>query len=188
MAKDSVFVTIHCLTVDAFVADPVTAQVFAGQNAVLDVTSSYASTFAYMWTPGIYLTDSTFKQAHVSRPQATTTYWVAVMDITNGCLAYDSVVLTVIPPGVPPMPNAFSPNGDGHNNTFYVHGGPLIQFNFKIYNEWGNIVFFTRDELEGWDGTYKGQPQPPGTYVWVIDAEKTIDTPIHLSGSVNLIR
>ena len=86
------------------------------------------------------------------------------------------------------MPTAFTPNGDGHNNTFYVHGGPFIQFNFKIYNEWGNIVFFTRDELEGWDGTYKGQPQPPGTYVWVIDAEKTIDTPIHLSGSVNLIR
>ena len=173
VAKDSVFVAIHCLTVDAFVADPVTAQVFAGQNAVLDVNSSYASTFAYMWTPGIYLTDSTFKQAHVSRPQATTTYWVAVMDITNGCLAYDSVVLTVIPPGVPPMPNAFSPNGDGHNDTYGPYISPALQgvytiVSMTIYNRWGQLVFSSNTP---WDGTFNGVLQPADTYVYYITME-----------------
>lgn len=171
--KDSVNISLHCLTVDAFVADPASAQVFAGQNAVLDVNSSYAATFAYMWTPGIYLMDSTFKQSHVSRPQSTTTYWVMVTDVANGCVAYDSVVLTVIPPGVPPMPNAFSPNGDGHNDTYGPYISPALQgvytiVSLTIYNRWGQLVYSSNT---AWDGTFNGVLQPADTYVYYITME-----------------
>jgi len=160
-------------------------------NVTFDETSLIAqgNIFSTNWSFG----DSTYyfgsDPDHAYPSIGNYIYSVAVVS-DSGCvtIASDTLDLIECPPVEPSMPTAFTPNGDGHNNTFYVHGGPFIQFNFKIYNEWGNIVFFTRDELEGWDGTYKGQPQPPGTYVWVIDAEKTIDTPIHLSGSVNLIR
>ena len=160
-------------------------------NVTFDETSLIAqgNIFSTNWSFG----DSTYyfgsDPDHAYPTIGNYIYSVAVVS-DSGCvtIASDTLDLIECPPVEPSMPTAFTPNGDGHNNTFYVHGGPFIQFNFKIYNEWGNIVFFTRDELEGWDGTYKGQPQPPGTYVWVIDAEKTIDTPIHLSGSVNLIR
>lgn len=172
-AKDSVYLGLHCLTVDAFVADPASAQVFGNQNAVLDVNSSYDTAFAYMWTPGLYLIDSTFEQVHVQRPQATTTYWVMVTDLANGCIAYDSVVLTVIPAGVPIMPNAFSPNGDGHNDTYGPYISPALQgvytiVSLTIYNRWGQLVYSSNTP---WDGTFNGVLQPADTYVYYITLE-----------------
>ncbi len=195
-ANDVVTLAFHCLTVDATVADPATATVFAGRNAVLDAnTADYSSTFTYLWTPPVSLQDSTNEQAHVQQAQTTTTYWVKVTDQINGCVAYDSTILTVVPPGVPPMPNAFSPNGDGLNDTY----GPAIPqglqgvytiVQMRIYNRWGQLVFNTNTP---WDGNFNGTPQPADTYVYYITMsgpdqhDPNLTTQYTLTGSFTLL-
>ena len=59
---------------------------------------------------------------------------------------------------------------------------------FKIYNRWGNLVFETTNVEEGWDGTYKGTPQPMGVYVYQIDAVTNSGKRFTKQGNVTLIR
>lgn len=67
------------------------------------------------------------------------------------------------------VPNAFSPNNDGKNDVFrYIAAGMRsIEF-FRVYNRFGQLVYSNPAPHPGWDGTYGGQLQPSGTYVWMI--------------------
>ena len=88
-----------------------------------------------------------------------------------------------------PTPNAFSPNSDGLNDKFRLIAGnlPEGQFQMKIYNRWGQMIFETNDIEEGWDGTYKSQICQEGVYVWiVVSTEK--DNKVLNKGTVMLIR
>lgn len=62
------------------------------------------------------------------------------------------------------LPQAFSPNGDGINDVLTPIGGPLTQFQMKVYNHFGNLLFETTDMKLGWDGTFNAEPQIEGTY------------------------
>lgn len=67
-------------------------------------------------------------------------------------------------------PNAFTPNGDGINDFFFVTGGNIDNTDFEllIFSRWGNIIFRTTDINDMWDGTYMGQEVPIDTYVWKV--------------------
>lgn len=184
-ATDAVDVAIRCLTVNALVADPASATVFVGGNATLNVDSfSYNSNFTYVWTPSVYLQDSAIQQPYVQSPQVTTTYTVKVTDVINGCVAYDSVRLAVVPPGIPPMPNAFSPNSDGVNDFYGPVIPPALQGVYtivvmRIYNRWGQVVYSGNGY---WDGTFGGAMQPADTYFYYI----TIQGPDQNNPNVNI--
>ena len=65
------------------------------------------------------------------------------------------------------VPTAFTPNGDGLNDYLYpLNGFKTIEMEFKVFNRLGQLVFVTKDWTKKWDGRFKGDPQPPGTYVW----------------------
>jgi gliding motility-associated-like protein len=65
------------------------------------------------------------------------------------------------------VPTAFTPNGDGLNDYLYpLNGFKTIEMHFKVYNRLGQLVFETRNWNIKWDGRFKGDPQPPGTFVW----------------------
>lgn len=170
---------------NAFVADPPSATVFVGGTATLNVDSfSYNSNFTYVWTPSTYLQDTTIQQPYVQSPQVTTTYLVQVTDVVNGCVAYDSVRLAVVPPGVPPMPNAFSPNGDGANDVYGPYFPPSLQgaytiVTMRIYNRWGQLVYNGNGY---WDGTFSGSLQPADTYFYYV----TISGPDQNNPNVNI--
>jgi len=67
------------------------------------------------------------------------------------------------------VPSAFTPNQDGKNDILKpVMGGFPKTIFFNIYNRFGQLIFSTHKINEGWNGTYKGQPQSTGTYVWVL--------------------
>lgn len=67
------------------------------------------------------------------------------------------------------VPTAFTPNQDGKNDLLRpLVGGFPKTILFNVYNRLGQLVFSTRKINEGWNGTYKGQPQPTGSYVWVL--------------------
>ena len=69
------------------------------------------------------------------------------------------------------IPNVFSPNNDGVNDIFKVRATNLSSFNFQIFNRWGQLLFETNNNNEGWDGKYLNKDVSPGVYVWLINAK-----------------
>ena len=91
-------------------------------------------------------------------------YRVRITD-DNGCSIQLEGVLKNITPSLN-MPNVFSPNDDGQNDMFEAVFNCSTSFSMNIYNRWGNMVFQTEEINKGWDGTYKGEKVPEGTYFY----------------------
>jgi gliding motility-associated-like protein len=67
------------------------------------------------------------------------------------------------------VPEVFTPNGDGINDLIFPAGWGIEDFlEFKVYNRWGELIFEGGGNQWGWDGTYKGTPQNPDTYLYVV--------------------
>jgi gliding motility-associated-like protein len=90
----------------------------------------------------------------------------------------------------PVVPNAFSPNGDGRNDVFRpVVRGQMFDYELRIFNRWGELIFMTSDNHKGWDGKYKGVPVDVGTYVWWLTYKKVPGGASNvLKGEVTVIR
>ena len=90
----------------------------------------------------------------------------------------------------PTLPNAFSPNGDGRNDIFRpVVRGPMYNYELRVFNRWGELIFITSDDHRGWDGKYRGAPVDNGTYVWWLTYKKVPGGEPHvLKGEVTVIR
>ena len=101
----------------------------------------------------------------------------------GSCMASDTVVVTeeCIVEAQYFVPNAFSPNGDGHNETFQLESAVSVTYRMEIYNRWGNQIFKTENGTP-WDGTMGGEPLPSGVYLYVIEVENR-----RLAGDVMLL-
>jgi gliding motility-associated-like protein len=88
------------------------------------------------------------------------------------------------------IPNAFTPNYDGLNDILMPFLGEGIKdFQFTIYNRWGQLIYFSNKKGTGWDGKLAGVSQPGGVYAWTL-SYKTINNPIKkiAKGTLTLIR
>ncbi|MFN3917257.1 MAG: PKD domain-containing protein [Flavobacteriales bacterium] len=138
-----------------------------------------------------------------SSQNSTTTYpstqpgtYPVTLTVTNSAGCSDEFTLNVIVNGIFTLyaPNAFTPNGDGINDLFEIKGEAINEanYNLKIFNRWGEMVFESNSLSKGWDGRTKlGENVPLGIYVWKITAtdvfDKT-DTPLEFTGHVSLIK
>lgn len=86
------------------------------------------------------------------------------------------------------VPNAFTPNGDGTNDVLYVYGTTISAMQFRVYNQWGQMIFESRDKGRGWDGTVSGRKQPVGVYNYVLEASLQDGTRIRKRGTITIIR
>lgn len=87
------------------------------------------------------------------------------------------------------IPNAFTPNNDGTNDIFRIRNFSNQRLlEFKIFNRWGTILFHTQDPKGGWDGTFKGNPQPMGVYGYVIRIAYSDSVVETYKGTITLIR
>jgi trimeric autotransporter adhesin len=86
------------------------------------------------------------------------------------------------------IPNAFSPNGDGLNDLFLVYGYTIRSLRLVLFNQWGEKIFESNNQATGWNGTYKGKPQPSGVYMYVCQLVYRDGTTEIKKGSVNLVR
>ncbi|WP_107039074.1 PKD domain-containing protein [Brumimicrobium mesophilum] len=66
------------------------------------------------------------------------------------------------------VPTAFTPDNDSYNGIFLPIILDVTNYQFEIYNRWGNKIFETDNTKEGWDGTFQGKMAPDGVYVWRI--------------------
>ncbi len=88
------------------------------------------------------------------------------------------------------MPSAFSPNGDNINEVYMPLGSAAFakEYDFKIYNRWGQEVFRSTDPSFGWDGNFEGQKAQTGVYAWVITYKNIYNEAKLAKGNVTLIR
>jgi len=69
------------------------------------------------------------------------------------------------------IPQAFSPNGDGLNDTFGVVAESIGAFELSVFDRWGKLLFATNDPSENWDGRFQNELQPVGAYVYRVRAD-----------------
>jgi gliding motility-associated-like protein len=96
------------------------------------------------------------------------------------------IVATVTP--VIDVVTAFTPNEDGVNDRAVVYGFGVVRMTFRIFNRWGQLMYESSDPTRGWDGKFKGQPQPMDAYAYTLDAELIDNTRVKRSGNITLIR
>jgi len=87
------------------------------------------------------------------------------------------------------IPNAFTPNGDGLNDTFIPKLRAVTTFSMDIFNTWGEKMYSVSGlESKGWDGIYQGQISPPGNYLYQITYTSRDGEQFTRTGGVTLIR
>ncbi|WP_276132961.1 gliding motility-associated C-terminal domain-containing protein [Polluticoccus soli] len=88
------------------------------------------------------------------------------------------------------VPNAFMPHGDYSTRLFKaIVTCPIQDFDMKIFNRWGQMVFTTQDVTKGWNGYYKNIPCDQGTFIYLIQYHSLASgKPQILKGNVTLLR
>jgi gliding motility-associated-like protein/uncharacterized repeat protein (TIGR01451 family) len=126
-------------------------------------------------------------------PTENTTYILTVTD-ANGCTATDSISVAVIincNPADAEIPNAFTPNGDGTNDTFapvFEETGQEQVISMRIWNRWGALVFEGGQDAV-WDGMLEDKPAAADVYIYVIKLDCRFgEEEATLQGDVTLIR
>ncbi len=144
--------------------------------------------FLYQWTPSISLDDP-----HISSPLASpinSTNYTLQITSPDGCIAAYDVLVTVI--NLPCeethvfIPNAFSPNNDGINEQWNVRSVNLDSFILMVYDRWGKEIFRTQDVNKSWNGTYRGDFVPKGSYGFYFEGICPDGTVIKKQGNVTL--
>ena len=67
------------------------------------------------------------------------------------------------------IPNTFTPNGDNYNDTWVIENLDLYpNATVKVFNKWGNEIYYTEIPYTPWDGMYRGNPLPSEVYYYII--------------------
>jgi gliding motility-associated-like protein len=163
--------------------------VVVGQTVPLNAIDVNGVGFSqYAWTPA-----SGLSNASVADPTAVVsgsiTYTVTAT-APDGCQGVDSMTIKAFTSQADIyVPNAFTPNNDGHNDLLRAIPIGITQFKyFTVYNRWGQPVFTTTNASVGWDGTLSGNTLPPGTFVWVAAGVDYTGRLVQRKGVVILIR
>jgi large repetitive protein len=115
---------------------------------------------------------------------------ITVTPTYNGCTGTaKTYVITVMPLDKDIfIANVFTPNGDGRNDVLYVRGNYIKTMEMHIFNQYGRQVELITDPKKGWDGKYKGTPQPVGVYMYTLKVTMMNGSNIQRKGNVTLIR
>ena len=152
-----------------------------GESLKLDSYYYYGTNLKFLWSPNTYLSSDTARFP-VTRSPNDITYTLLITG-SSGCFVSKNTIVKVEKLVVP---NAFSPNGDGINDTWEI---PFIKnypsCTVEIFNRYGQKVFYSVGYSKSWDGKLNGHPLPVGTYYYII---KINAIPNPLSGSITIIR
>ncbi|MBS1584725.1 MAG: gliding motility-associated C-terminal domain-containing protein [Bacteroidetes bacterium] len=171
---------------EAKISGATTAEICSGDKVDLSASVNN-SRYTYNWQPQQFFDydyNSPVVTAHVDASGYVS------LKVTNeyGCESTDSVMINTKPCCELYLPSAFSPNGDGKNDLFrIINAGRHHLESLRVYNRYGQEVFSTSNEKDGWDGSYNGVAQEMGTYQYVVkfrcDGKDT-----YQKGEVTLVR
>jgi gliding motility-associated-like protein len=139
----------------------------------------------FTWAPSIYLDNPSVEQPTML-PTASGVYQYQLTVSSNCGTATDNMQVMVYK-GVY-IPSAFTPNGDGKNDTWYIPSLSVYPgFVLSVYNRWGQRIFFTKNNNIAWNGKYNGVAQASGVYVYLLQIGEG-DTKKIYKGTVTIIR
>jgi gliding motility-associated-like protein len=148
---------------------------------------------SYQWEPLQYLSCSDCS-IPVATPDTRIEYQLTVQN-EYACKATGTVSIKLFSGGRVNIPNGFSPNGDGHNDVFYILASEDVKLlkNFSVFNRWGQKVFQVEDAEAndprfGWNGLLNGKPAEPGTYVYFVTILFADGKTELFKGTVTLVR
>ena len=184
-------------------AQPIVLDLFVGERpplnagpnktinagAVVTLTGSLGNqepTGNFLWQPFDMVDDFTAQSVKTS-PDETTQYIVYYKE-EGTCTAIDTVTIMVNFVAAVGVPTAFSPNGDGNNDVLRVLGQGITRMDFKVFNRYGQLVFSTNNQSNGWDGTQNGKELNPGTFVYTLDVTFAEGEREVYTGNVTLVK
>ena len=170
--EDSVQVQVVPNFTIKLVSDPDTNRINIGEPLLLDA-----------FVPGMNVNNFTFEWLENNMDPVGNTQQITITPVTldssvtyvvtavspAGCVQTESISFTIIQPNIK-VPNAFTPNGDGANDSFglaIVEGIAKVE-KMEIYSRWGQKVFASNDPNARWDGTIDGNDAPSDVYIFII--------------------
>ncbi len=177
--RDSIAQTVVVLA-NPVVTLPSTVRVLEGGSAILEPLITGNPTI-FNWSPATYLSNATIKNPKTT-PLANITYRVVAS--AGACQGFADVSVVVL--HALGIPNAFSPNGDGINDTWNI---PALKSypdcEVQVFNRYGKIVYTSRGYSQPWTGTYNGSQLAVGVYYYIIDPKNGKNT---YNGTVTILR
>ena len=167
------------LTIDAFSPLPIAK---AGNDLTIEFPedielngSNSVNGTNFKWEKHINGNQETISTAitHFILPSVGVNTYILSVSNENCPTAYDTVIITFNNPEIE-IPNVFSPNGDNSHDTWNIKNSELFgSIVVKVFNRWGSLVYESErgnyNTLTAWDGTYKGEALPVGTYYFIVD-------------------
>jgi gliding motility-associated-like protein len=164
------------------------------ETSVLVQDFSISNIVSWNWVaPGSDEGVSILQNPRLNYPDGETGEYMIYLIVTDdlGCTDTTSVKVIVLSDVLAYIPNAFTPDGDEHNQVwkYSFSGIETSGFSMYIYNRWGEMIWESHDVNSYWDGTYKGHYVPGGVYVW----RASFDVPNNaerrlLGGSITVLK
>ena len=111
-----------------------------------------------------------------------------IVESTEGCLGESEIaIVQYIPRVILYIPNTFTPNGDEHNEVFFITGEYVKNFYMNIIDRWGESIFSTNDINKHWDGRHQGRLVQQGSYTYNIQITGEDNRDFIKNGIINVI-
>jgi gliding motility-associated-like protein len=127
----------------------------------------------------------------VINPEITAWYSVTVLDSFDCPHTFNFKILVTIPSCDSSnifLPNAFSPNGDSKNDILFVRGTNIERMHLGIYNRWGQKVFESFDQQNGWDGTFNGSLLTPDVFGYHLEVDCIGGSKYFKKGNISIVK
>lgn len=156
-------------------------------NATVLSAFAGSGTGDFIWQPFELVNCFSCATTNTTPLQETTTF-VVYYEESGGCQVSDTVTVFVEESLGFGIPNSFSPNDDGTNDVLYVRGNNITRMHLMLFNRYGEKVFETKDQLEGWDGTINGRQLDAGVFGYHLEVFQSDGSRNMVKGDVTLVR
>lgn len=168
-----------------FAVDPKRTDIIFPKFRITDLASPNVVDWFYEWGDG----DISLESDPIHEYADTGVYSITQIVTTEfGCKDTAEATVQVDPEFRFYIPSAFTPDDDGINETFYGTGIGILEYQMRIYDRWGELIFESNEADYHWNGTYKDKPVQKGVYVYQFDLMDVKGEPHKYRGHVTLTR
>lgn len=184
------YIDVFAIPVAAFTASPQPTTIL---TPTINFTDASTNAISWIWNFGDLSNSSSILQNPSFLYPDPICYQVSLeVTSSDGCIDTTSEIICIDPDVGIYVPNTFTPNADGINETFYpvTVGIDPERYEFWVFDRWGNLIFYSDELNDGWDGKVLGSSTlcQIDTYVWKIKCKDILDKKYDLIGHVNLIK